>query len=189
MKKFLSKVSVSAASAIGAVAVLPGQVMAQKTMNPLGDNGDVTKPMGFAKDLGSVINSVLSFALVIAALLVLFYLVWGGIEWITSGGDKGKTESARNKITSAIIGLIILAAAYAIFSLVHQNYAISHFTKADTHFIGIYDFLMRESAKILIAKGSLFMNYEQDLGFPGLRESKKSFMSKYLKKFTIGFTQ
>jgi hypothetical protein len=80
--------------------------------------GTIDQPKGFADDIGSVINAVLSFVMVIAALLVLLYLVWGGIEWITSGGDKGKTESARNKITAAVIGLIILAASYAIFLLV-----------------------------------------------------------------------
>ncbi|MCB9801833.1 MAG: hypothetical protein H6774_01970 [Pseudomonadales bacterium] len=56
-------------------------------------------------------------AMAIAALLVFVYLIWGGIEWITSGGDKGKTESARNKITAAIIGLIILAASYALLRI------------------------------------------------------------------------
>ncbi len=69
---------------------------------------------GFASDIGTLINAVLSFVMVIAALLVFMYLIWGGIEWITSGGDKGKTESARNKITAAVLGLIVLAASYAI---------------------------------------------------------------------------
>lgn len=69
---------------------------------------------GFASDAGVLINAVLTFVMVIAALLVFLYLIWGGIQWITSGGDKGKTEEARNKITSAIIGLIVLAASYAI---------------------------------------------------------------------------
>jgi hypothetical protein len=72
---------------------------------------------GFATDFGSLINGILSFVMVIAALLVFLYLIWGGIEWITSGGDKGKTESARNKITSAVIGLIVVAASYAILTL------------------------------------------------------------------------
>ena len=76
---------------------------------------------------------------------------------------------------------------YSIFSTETSGYAISHFCKADTKYIGIYDFLMRENAKILVEKGYFFLNYEQDLGLPGLRESKKSFMSKYLKKFTVGF--
>lgn len=78
---------------------------------------DVVPGTGFATDFGKLINGVLSFVMVVAALLVFMYLIWGGIEWITSGGDKGKTESARNKITSAVIGLVVVAASYAILTL------------------------------------------------------------------------
>jgi hypothetical protein len=42
----------------------------------------------------------------------------GAISWITSGGDKGKIEDARNKITAAVIGILILASAWALFNLV-----------------------------------------------------------------------
>lgn len=74
-------------------------------------------PTGFAENLGQVINSVLSFVMVISALLVLLYLIWGAFDWITSGGDKGKIESARKKIIAAIVGLIIVASSFAIFLL------------------------------------------------------------------------
>lgn len=57
-------------------------------------------------------------ALIGGGLLLLALLVWGGIEWITSGGDKGKVESARNRITNALIGLTIVAAAYAFWLIV-----------------------------------------------------------------------
>lgn len=77
-------------------------------------------PTGFFNDPNQLITSLVNIAFVIAVILVFFYLIWGGIEWITSGGEKGKTESARNKITAAVIGLIILAAAYAILTLTLQ---------------------------------------------------------------------
>jgi len=80
--------------------------------------GSVKLGKGFAPDIGTLITSVLTFVMLIAALLILMYLIWGGIQWITSGGDKGKTEEARNKITSAVIGLIILAAAWAVFLII-----------------------------------------------------------------------
>jgi cytochrome bd-type quinol oxidase subunit 2 len=79
--------------------------------------GEIEVPEGFASNLGSIISGLLNLVMIIAAVLVFLYLIMGGIEWITSGGDKGKTESARNKITAAIIGLIILAASYAILQL------------------------------------------------------------------------
>lgn len=118
MKRLAQKISTSIAGIAGAMQLATTQVMAQRTQNILGGSGTIEKPTGFADNVGSLLNAVLSFVMVVAALLVLMYLIWGGIEWITSGGDKGKTESARNKITAAVIGLIVLAAAYAIFMLV-----------------------------------------------------------------------
>lgn len=78
----------------------------------------IAPPPSFFGDVGELINKSLRFVLVFAALLVFMYLIWGGIEWITSGGDKTKTESARNRITAAVVGLIVLAASWAILTLV-----------------------------------------------------------------------
>ena len=75
-------------------------------------------PTYFQPDIGILLNSALNFIMVIAALLVFIFLVWGGIDWISAAGDKGKTESARNKITGSIVGLIVLASSYAIMNLV-----------------------------------------------------------------------
>lgn len=75
---------------------------------------NTTPGAGFNGFLSGILGNVL----LIAALLVLFYLIWGGIEWITAGGDKSKVEKARNRITQAIIGIIVLAASTAIMSVV-----------------------------------------------------------------------
>lgn len=81
---------------------------------------------GFKIDnLGTLISSAVSAMLIIAAILAFIYLVLGGIQWITSGGDKAGMEGARNKITHAIVGLIVVAAAYAIMILVSNFLGIS----------------------------------------------------------------
>lgn len=99
------------AGAIGGLGVLvasAGQVLAAT---------EIKQPGAFFPDIGSLINKILTIVLALGALMVFLYLIWGGIDWITSGGDKSKTEKARDKITAAIIGLIILAASWAILSL------------------------------------------------------------------------
>jgi len=72
-------------------------------------------------DVGMLISSLVGVLLIIAALLAFFFLILGGIQWITSGGDKAGMEAARNKITHAIVGLIIVGAAWAIMILI-QNF-------------------------------------------------------------------
>jgi hypothetical protein len=91
---------------------------------------DIQTGPGYATDIGKLISFVLRVVLAIGALLVFGYLVMGGIEYITSGGEKGKTESARNKITAAIVGLIILAASWAILNLALSFLGLNSLTGA-----------------------------------------------------------
>lgn len=70
------------------------------------------------QNLGLFLSRLLTYALILGAILLLAYLVWGGIDWIGSGGDKTKYEEARNKITHALLGMTLLALAWLIWRLV-----------------------------------------------------------------------
>lgn len=69
-------------------------------------------------EIGPLIRSGVSLAIIVAAILTFAYLIWGGIEWIASGGDKAKYEEARNRITAALIGLAIVALAWLLIKVV-----------------------------------------------------------------------
>lgn len=82
----------------------------------------VAQPPGVRiTDVGVLISAIVGTLLILAALMAFLYLIMGGIQWITSGGDKTHMEEARNKITHAIVGLIIVGAAWAVMILV-QNF-------------------------------------------------------------------
>lgn len=66
----------------------------------------------------TVVQNVIIFIIIIAVVIAIVYLLYGGIKWITSGGDKAQVESARNHITAAIVGLIIVFLAIFIISVV-----------------------------------------------------------------------
>ena len=80
-------------------------------------------------DIAMLVSSVANILLIIAAIAAFLFLILGGLQWITSGGDKSGMEQARNKITHAIVGLIIVAAAYAIMLLVSNFLGLSIFEK------------------------------------------------------------
>lgn len=90
--------------------------------------GTTTPGPGFATSLGGFLTSMLTVVMAVAGLALLIMLLWGGISWITSGGDKSKAEEARSRITTAIIGMIVLAAAYALLLLVLQILGFQNFT-------------------------------------------------------------
>ncbi|KKR11110.1 MAG: hypothetical protein A3D24_00580 [Candidatus Blackburnbacteria bacterium RIFCSPHIGHO2_02_FULL_39_13] len=87
------------------------------------------KPKGDFLELGNItvaglISSGIKLALIIAAVVFFFMLVVGGIRWILSGGDKGKTEEARNQITAALVGLVIVFSAWAITQLIRALFGV-----------------------------------------------------------------
>lgn len=89
------------------------------TWQPLGISlQDIEVPQGFFEDLGAWVNAVLPLVLVVAVLLTFLYFILGGLRWITSGGEKSKVADARNTIISAVVGLLVLTASFAILNLV-----------------------------------------------------------------------
>lgn len=75
--------------------------------------------------VGEFIGAVLSLIFLVAGIAVFAYLVFGGIQWITSGGDKAKTQEARDRITAALVGLAIIAVAWAITILLQTFFGIN----------------------------------------------------------------
>lgn len=78
-----------------------------------------------AAGLGTFIGNLIAMGIIIASILVLLYFVIGGIEWITSAGDKAALESARNRLTNALIGLVIVVASWAIMTVVSTFLGLS----------------------------------------------------------------
>ncbi|MEI7719730.1 MAG: phosphatidylglycerol lysyltransferase domain-containing protein [bacterium] len=76
--------------------------------------------------------------------------------------------------------------AFSIDETLPNQYCVGHFWKADVARVGVYDFLLNEKAKHLETLGVALLNYEQDLGIPGLRQSKMGYRPvSFLKKYEV----
>lgn len=78
---------------------------------------------GFLRDLtdvGKLVSIIVSNAMVIAGIILLFFMVFGGISMIAGAGSQNPEQvgKGRQAITSALIGFIIVFAAYWIVQLI-----------------------------------------------------------------------
>lgn len=85
---------------------------------------DIPQPTGAIPEFGPVISGGIRIAILVAGLLCLIYLIWGGIEWLTSGGAKEGVAAAKARMTAAFIGLMIILAAWAIIKIVGYLFGI-----------------------------------------------------------------
>lgn len=67
---------------------------------------------------GETLGALVTFAFIFAIIVALAFLIYGGVKWMVSGGDKTALEEARNHIVAAIVGLVIVFLVYFILNLV-----------------------------------------------------------------------
>ena len=83
-----------------------------ETLCPVGTFGNLC-----TLQIDTLIGKFIQLIFIIAVLAALFYLIWGGFKWLTSGGDKTAVASAREHIIAAIIGLIVIFLSYFILNI------------------------------------------------------------------------
>ncbi len=80
-------------------------------------------------------------------------------------------------------GLVLYADNYVVgislFSRCNEDFGLVHFEKADIRYTGAYQVINKETAKIL-EQQCPYINREQDLGIPGLRHAKESYLPDHL---------
>jgi hypothetical protein len=87
----------------------------------------INEPTAGVKDVGKFLSASIQVAMIVAAILTFVFLVWGGIQWILSGGDKTQTQAARDRITMALVGLGIVAAAWALMKVIGYFFGVDVF--------------------------------------------------------------
>ncbi|MBI4993839.1 hypothetical protein HZC33_02710 [Candidatus Wolfebacteria bacterium] len=70
-----------------------------------------------------LINTIYNYSLAAAGVAALAVIIYGGILWITSAGSPGKIEEAKEYITGAIYGIILLASAALLFNTINPQIA------------------------------------------------------------------
>lgn len=61
-----------------------------------------------------IINKLIPIVMGFAVIILFFVLVWGGYSFMTSQGNPDKLKAARGKITTAIIGFMLLIFSYLV---------------------------------------------------------------------------
>ncbi len=62
----------------------------------------------------AVVGRVLQQVISLVGIIFFALILWSGFLWMTSAGNDERVKEAKNILLAAVIGLIIVAAAYAI---------------------------------------------------------------------------
>ena len=77
-----------------------------------------TDEVAAVNNLELMISNVVGFLTVFAGLFFIIQFVMASFSWVTSGGDSGKLQKARDKMVQGVLGLIIIISSYALIGLI-----------------------------------------------------------------------
>ncbi|MDP2665016.1 MAG: hypothetical protein Q8O97_03715 [bacterium] len=57
----------------------------------------------------------------ISGFAAFVMIVWGGVEWLSSAGNPSSMNSAKDKIKSALLGLLLVLASFLIIQIINPD--------------------------------------------------------------------
>ena len=87
-----------------------------------GPNGGFTLILD--TDLNQLIAWFYYFIVGVAGLAAFAMLVWGGVQWLTSAGSPAKITEAKDRLTSALLGLLIILGSWLILQVINPELTI-----------------------------------------------------------------
>ncbi len=81
--------------------------------------------MNAIRFIQGLLRALITLGLVVGAIIFMFMLLMGALQWMTSGGDPKAAEAAKTRLTNAFIGLLILFSIFAIIQLVERFFSIN----------------------------------------------------------------
>lgn len=99
-------------------ALAAGVILAISAVPAFADVTIGEGPGGQLTSVESILNIIFSAILGLSGSIALVLLAIGGIQYMTSGGDKIAVEQARGRITAAVVGLLIVLGAWLIITVV-----------------------------------------------------------------------
>lgn len=95
-----------------------------QVINPVIKNG-LGNPSGRGAAIAStLISNLITVGFIIGVLVFFIYFIMGAIHWITSAGDKGKAQTARDQLTQAVFGLVTLFLLFVVLNIIHLIFGI-----------------------------------------------------------------
>jgi hypothetical protein len=70
-------------------------------------------------NIGIFIQYIYRYGIIFAGILAVLIIIVAGLQWTSSGGNSSTIESAKNRITGAVTGLILVACSYIILNTIN----------------------------------------------------------------------
>ena len=84
-------------------------------------------PTGGVDTLSNILSVGIGLLFIISVLLCLTFIIWGGFDWMTAGGNKENIQKARHKLIWAIVGIFVVFLAFFIINVISDFFGVKFY--------------------------------------------------------------
>ena len=114
MKNLMKKLSISSllVSAFALSATIAG------AQSPTAGWGYTNPPANVPTDVEAAVMNITNYILGFIAIIATLVIIWGGVQYLTAGGNEDTIANAKKTISAGVIGMVIAGLAYAMVIVV-----------------------------------------------------------------------
>jgi len=106
------------ASSVASYALVYSAELVSAANTTLGKWGDECSPSNVPTDIKKAIMNVTNWILGFIAIVATLVIIYGGVQYLTAGGNEDNVAAAKKTISFGIIGIVICGLAYAMVIVV-----------------------------------------------------------------------
>ena len=123
MKKYQSIIN---GLALGVFTLIPlgASAATQRLSVPIPNVGNPGTVTGEIQSFGQYLTAAYKFSIILATFFAIVFIVYSAVQYIASRGDTSKIMEARDRITNAVYGLLLLIGATLILQTINPDLTI-----------------------------------------------------------------
>lgn len=109
-----------------AIVYLTAKTLGVKNNSNLGEALDQHKPGSLPGTVPGILDSIANILFIFAGAVAVIFIILGGYRYVTSQGNRELAEKAQKTLLYAVVGLIIVFAAFLIFNLIATRLEVTN---------------------------------------------------------------
>lgn len=117
MSRFIAQAATPTSVPLGTSPISGPGTIGQEVTNALG-SGPGGTGTGVVDVFSEQFSNLIGLLTVLGGVFFLIYMLIAAFDWIQAGGDSGKIDKAKTKMTNGAIGLLVMILAFGIVGII-----------------------------------------------------------------------
>ena len=118
LKQIVKYLAVAFAGLVAPILAFAQANQVQNGLSGIQQSFGFSSPLTGATTASQLAIQIINLMLMFSGIVAVFFIIIGGYQYLTAGGNSEQAEKGRTAVTNAIIGIVIIILSYVIINVI-----------------------------------------------------------------------